>query len=124
MALGILRQSRLLHPRDVLAAVDRWVAGRVVLIGEWEEFVQSPRRQLAEIGEHGTVFGDCDDAAVLTGALLGSVGFPLRLVAVGRGADYMHVFIEAWDGTAWWRLDPIVPPSDPLAGLSRMVVEV
>jgi len=104
--------------------VDAWVGQHLTLLGEWEEFIQTPHRQLAEISEHGTVFGDCDDAAVLTGALLGSIGFPVRLVAVGRGADYMHVFTEAWDGAAWWRLDPIVPPGDPLAGLERMVVDV
>lgn len=96
----------------------------LTLVGEWEEFIQSPRRQLAEIDEHGTVFGDCDDAAVLTSALLGSIGLPTRLVAVGRGAEYMHVFTEAWDGREWWRLDPIVPPDDPLSGLDRMVIPV
>lgn len=123
-ALRILRPSRPAQPIDILLRVDRWVTRRLVLIGEADELVQSPERQLAEIAEHGSVFGDCDDAAVLIGALLGTVGIPERLVAVGRGGEFVHVFIEAWDGDRWWRLDPVVAPGASLEGLERMVVDL
>lgn len=99
--------------------------GHLVIIGEFDERLQTPARQLREIADTGTVWGDCDDAAVLIGALLASVGMPIRLVAVGQpGGEYMHVFIEAFDGESWWRLDPIVPAGASLDGLSRLVVDV
>lgn len=96
-----------------------------MLVGEAEELIQTPERQLREIAEHGTVYGDCDDATVLNGALLVSVGVPVRLVAINDGDRYVHVFLEAYDGAGnWWRLDPVVGPGVRFDGLERMVLDV
>lgn len=108
----------------MLRAVDEFTRRHLVLIGEAEELIQSPERQLLEIAERGSTWGDCDDAAVLNGALLVSVGIPTRLVAIKQGPRFVHVFLEAFDGADWWRLDPVVSPSVSFEGLERMVVDV
>jgi transglutaminase-like putative cysteine protease len=46
--------------------------------------------------------GDCDDKAVLAGALLQSIGHPVKLVAVAfDGGPFSHVFVETLVGPAW-----------------------
>ena len=46
--------------------------------------------------------GDCDDQAVLIGALLGSIGQPVRFVAVGfRPGQFAHVYAETPIGPNW-----------------------
>lgn len=87
------------------------------------EMVQSPKRTL-QIGQ-----GDCDDKATLLSALLGSIGFPTRFVAIGISdprsialltrskflssipnlAPYSHVLLEAKLGTRWIPLETIIP---------------
>ncbi len=47
--------------------------------------------------------GDCDDQAVLLGALAESVGFATRLVAIGpRAGAFGHVYLEALVPGAGW----------------------
>jgi predicted transglutaminase-like cysteine proteinase len=41
--------------------------------------------------------GDCDDYAVLLGAMLQSVGIPMKLEAVGMGENFDHVFLTGRD---------------------------
>lgn len=47
--------------------------------------------------------GDCDDMATLTGALLQSIGHPVRYVAVGSGEanEFNHVYLETKIGDRW-----------------------
>lgn len=46
--------------------------------------------------------GDCDDKALLTSALLESLGHPTRFVAVGREPNnYCHVLVETKIGDKW-----------------------
>lgn len=46
--------------------------------------------------------GDCDDKSVLAGALLESIGHPVRFVAVGMAPDiYQHVFPQTKIGGKW-----------------------
>lgn len=46
--------------------------------------------------------GDCDDKAVLAGALLQSIGHPVKLVAVGfDNGPFSHVFVETLIGPTW-----------------------
>lgn len=47
--------------------------------------------------------GDCDDKVMLMGALLQSIGHPVRMVAVQvDGADYYsHVFLQSKIGERW-----------------------
>lgn len=122
--MELLRSSRPSSPVEALAAVDNFTRRHLVLIGEAEELIHTPELMLADIEQRGEAWGDCDDAAVLNGALLASVGFPVRLVAIKEGARYVHVFVEAFDGGDWWRLDPVVDPRTSFEGLERMVVDV
>lgn len=46
--------------------------------------------------------GDCDDQAVLIGALLCSIGHPVRFIAVGfRPGQFAHVYAETPIGADW-----------------------
>jgi transglutaminase-like putative cysteine protease len=57
--------------------------------------------------------GDCDDMAVLLGALLKSVGHPVRIVITGPDARrprlFSHVYLEAFHRGKWIPLDPTMP---------------
>ncbi len=46
--------------------------------------------------------GDCDDQAVLVGALLNAIGHPVRFIAVGfRPGQFSHVYTETPLGPNW-----------------------
>lgn len=65
-----------LHGRDRMALVGRvhqWVRDNVQFLPEPDEQVQTPALTVARR------FGDCDDHAALTGALLHALGIPWRL---------------------------------------------
>lgn len=57
--------------------------------------------------------GDCDDQTVLLGAMLQSVGHPVRLVLMGRDARrpllFSHVYLEVLYRGRWIALDPTMP---------------
>jgi transglutaminase-like putative cysteine protease len=65
--------------------------------------------------------GDCDDQAILLGALSLSIGNPLQFVVVGFDpkappqARYTHVFVRALDSKSgrWVVLDPVAGPNSP-----------
>lgn len=75
------------------------------------ELVKTPEATLREIDSHGTTGGDCDDSAVLLAALLQSLGYAVRFVALAErtGALLHHVVLEVAVGGSWIKLDPIVP---------------
>jgi hypothetical protein len=83
------------------------------------ELVRSPGVLLGAIGEEGAARGDCDDAAVLGGALAAGAGLPVRLVVAGWGPAYSHVWAEAWEGGGWAELDVTRPPDADGAMLRR-----
>ncbi len=57
--------------------------------------------------------GDCDDMAILLGAMLEAIGHPSRLVLVGpdplRPKLFTHVYPEAYHKGHWIPLDPTMP---------------
>ncbi len=57
--------------------------------------------------------GDCDDMAILLGAMLESIGHPVRLVLTGpdplRPNLFTHVYLEAFHKGQWIPLDPTMP---------------
>lgn len=71
--------------------------------------------------------GDCDDKSTLLAAMLESIGFATRFVAVGHSSpnSYSHVYVEVLMGSTWVPLDATMPhpvgwaPRPPMA---RMVV--
>ena len=67
------------------------------------ELLHAPDYLMAQVREHGAARGDCDDAAILAGALACAVGFQVALitVAVGKGKSrgallpFSHVWASA-----------------------------
>lgn len=54
--------------------------------------------------------GDCDDKSTLLAALLQAVGVPTRFVLAGyHGADFEHVYLQAFVGADWVSLDATTP---------------
>jgi hypothetical protein len=57
--------------------------------------------------------GDCDDFSILLGAMLESIGHPVRLVLAGfhpqRPDAYSHVYLEALGKGRWIPLDATMP---------------
>lgn len=54
--------------------------------------------------------GDCDDKALLTAALLDSIGHPVRFVAVGKQpGEYEHVYVETKMGDKWVPVETTEP---------------
>lgn len=53
-------------------------------------------------------YGDCDDKCVLLAAMLESIGYKTRFVALGYNyGEYVHVIVEVrWGATGWKALDP------------------
>jgi len=74
------------------------------------EILQSPEKTL-EIG-----IGDCDDQAILTGALLRIAGFPVRIVLGDPNKDgrFEHVYLKVMlPNKTWLTVDPTA--SNPFA---------
>ena len=71
------------------------------------ELLHSPRR-LLELRA-----GDCDDMSILLGALLESVGHPVRIVLTGSNPQrprlFTHVYVEAYCHGRWIPLDATMP---------------
>lgn len=89
---------RSLPPRDFDAesrAVEAYVRRhlRFTRDGIRVETVKTPSRMLAEIDKTGCFVGDCDDASVLSGSLLLSIGHPIAFQTLGRGDRPHHVNI-------------------------------
>ena len=85
-------------------AVREWVADHVMFTHDPAgiELLQSPEFLLRAIASNGYATGDCDDISLLSGALIGSVGWSVSLVTVAfLGSDaYSHVYTSATPPTA------------------------
>jgi transglutaminase-like putative cysteine protease len=57
--------------------------------------------------------GDCDDMAILLGAMLEAIGHPVRLIVVGpdplRPRFFTHIYAEVYYKGNWIPLDPTMP---------------
>lgn len=81
------------------------------------EMLATPRYLLTQVARRYMVQGDCDDAAILGGALAKAIGLRVRLIAVGffrKDAPLSHVYAIV-HGRRWWDLDTTRP--------ARMLVE-
>lgn len=122
-AVRLLGSSR--DGADFAERVRRWVGRHMTLVDEPVEMIARPEWMLDHIGRKRLV-GDCDDAAVLFGALVFALGIGVRYVAVAPPEDpslYIHVFPEVFAREQWLPMDPttnrLVPSDWP-----RMVREV
>lgn len=99
---------------DYIGNVRLWVMNHITLIGEPDELLIAPQLAIETISVRGLLFADCDDAAMLVGALAAVVGLPVRYRAVHPREDgsFGHVFAEAElamsGGNLWLPTDPTV----------------
>ena len=117
------------RPKDELASVFDWVRMNVRYIrdpylGNGDLFI-SPVRQVRNYREGKQLMGDCDDHALLTAALLGSIGHKTRIVLLDTDFDndLDHAIAQAWsDKLGWVNLD--ASSSKPLGWAIRSKVTV
>ena len=66
--------------------------------------------------------GDCDDHALLTASMLGSIGYKTRILLVGKGFDVDHALAEVLTSTGWVSVD--TTSSQPLGWFHKYSQEV
>jgi hypothetical protein len=110
-AIDILLEGRV-KPKDYLGeikALFEWVQRNLRYTKDpfRVEVLHSARRML-ELRA-----GDCDDMAILLGAMLEAIGHPVRLALVGpdplRPRLFTHVYLEVHHRGRWIPLDPTMP---------------
>lgn len=121
-AIDVLRQ-RAVKPKDYLGeikALFEWVQQHIRYTKDTfrVEVLHSARRML-ELRA-----GDCDDMAILLGAMLEAIGHPVRLVITGpdplRQDLFSHIYLEVFHKGRWVPLDATMPhpmgwaPSTPV----------
>ncbi|MGH8603956.1 MAG: transglutaminase-like domain-containing protein [Gammaproteobacteria bacterium] len=110
-AIDILLQ-RAVRPKDYLGeikALFEWVQQNVRYTKDTfrVEVLHSPRRMLQLRA------GDCDDMAILLGAMLESIGHPVRLVLTGPDPltpdVFSHIYLEVFHKGRWIPVDATMP---------------
>lgn len=98
-----------LEPSDLIRAADRFVRVTLNYQHEDPEWLRDPEYMAQEIAETGVFTGDCDDASMLTAAILLAARIPdLRFAAISLARDqgaFTHVFVESPGGV----LDATIP---------------
>lgn len=121
-------------PMRQLLALRSWLASHFQFVRDPAsgELLHEPSHLLGQIRTQGRAIGDCDDAAILAGALACAVGFRVALivVAVDDGSaqpmgdpPYSHVWasMAAPSGPAQWMQFDITRPAqyDPTTAIRR-----
>lgn len=90
----------------ILAAVRRSMRYTADPLGV--ETIKSPTFAVREIKQKGRAVMDCDDASVLTAALIRAVGIPTRFKVIKDSpTEFTHVYLEALVDNQWVKVDPI-----------------
>ena len=108
VATPIVRQAATylvgnLRPSDFLGqiyAIREWCAQHIVFLRDpsGKELLHTPEWMLNRIDQDGAAHVDCDDAAILAGALCGSVGLRVALVTVAfldKSQPMSHIWASA-----------------------------
>jgi len=98
LAKKIVQPCRSKDTRCEVTRIHAFVANKIRFVRDVVdvETIQAPDVTLRDRA------GDCDDQAVLVGALLCSVGHPVRFIAVGfRPGQFAHVYAETPIGPNW-----------------------
>ena len=76
------------------------------------ELLETPERAIEEIERNAGYGLDCDGMTIVAGALLQSLGHPIRLILTGnRPAHFDHIYLEAYsrNGAKWIPVDLAMP---------------
>jgi transglutaminase-like putative cysteine protease len=92
-----------------IKALFRWVQANIRYTKDpYRVEVLHSARRLLELRA-----GDCDDMAILLGAMLEGIGHPVRLVLTGpdprRPRLLSHIYVEVYYKGHWIPLDPTMP---------------
>jgi len=87
------------------------------------EYFQSPLVLLHRIFSSGNAYGDCDDHVLILGALLVSVGVPVRVMGVKlNGApNFNHVILQATINGKPMDIDPVAKGVTPPHYAERLI---
>ena len=114
-----------IKPKDYLGEIQalfEWVQNNIRYTKDpfRVETLHTARRMLA------LKAGDCDDMTILLGAMLESIGHPVRLVIVGpditRPRHFSHIYLEVQHRGKWIPLDATMPY--PMGWKPRMLVKM
>lgn len=92
--------------QKIADAVYTWMKQNIAYVNDPDgiEWLQTARKTM----DQG--FGDCDDQSVLAGALLSSIGVPVRFRVVKANPKnkkaFSHVYLQYFDKTRWNGFDP------------------
>lgn len=129
-----------LGPTDYLGqlyAIRDWLSSVVRFLRDpaGVELLHTPEWMLNEIARSGAVRVDCDDAAIMAGALAGAIGFRVVLVTVAfldKSAPMSHIwtsasppvrYLDSAGEQVWIELDVTRPMQAlPLESVSRSKV--
>jgi hypothetical protein len=129
-----------LSPADYVGqiyTIREWCAAHVHFLRDpaGVELLHSPEWLLREIHANGAAYVDCDDAAILGGALCGAIGLQVALVTVAfldNQAPFSHIwasasppveYVDAAGKQQWIELDVTRPMQNiPLDHISRSEV--
>ena len=90
-----------------------------------KELLISPNRQAEDFLTKGEIHGgDCDDLAMLSAAVLGSIGYKVRIVIASYRFDreFEHAYTEVWVEDSWFNFD--LSSSRPLGWITPTTKEI
>ena len=106
--------TQYLPPKDYkkeVSAIYNFVCRRLRYTKDIEN-VETVHRARDLLRRHNKA-ADCDDYVILTGALLQSIGHPVRIVIIGNNKkdkeDFSHIYLQTWVRGQWISLDGSVP---------------
>lgn len=103
-----LQLTKGLRQKDQAAEIDainRFVRDQIRYVGDilGVETLHTPAAVLI------TRAGDCDDKAILNAALLKSLGYSCRFIALDQGSGFCHVWTQVLLRGNWIDLEPTEP---------------
>jgi hypothetical protein len=108
-------------------AVDMWTRLHYRYRPESVELIRTPDWMLNDWDTGGMVEGDCDDIATFLGAIMYTLGYHSRFMAIRTKSDvsdFLHVFLQVLDFGRWVNMDPVVPYGYRIPEYGQMVVDI
>jgi transglutaminase-like putative cysteine protease len=127
---SILRSVPAKDTRAQAMAIRGWCQSRIQFLADpyGQETLFGVDLMLAMIARDGKVLVDCDDAAILSGALAASAGMPVRFVAITlleNPNEFVHVWAECMPlGTGAWIEFDVTRPFQhiPVERIGKMLI--
>lgn len=97
-------------PKDArceVASIYDWLLRHTRYVREAPEVFSTPLKLLRDIANYGVASEDCESLTSLIGAMLASLGHPVRFVfgSIQYGRPYHHVWLQVFVDGKWWDID-------------------